>query len=170
MGVLGLGPSSLSSFDYRRCSWQGSSLTSQRAASRASAGTRRQQVCNSALSRCGCKHVAASRWQHVPGSRCVSTRRHAKAEMSVSNSNEEDKSASEQAAEPKALSQELGNVQSPASVWLPQPDASDKVSLKSLEGSTPLLHVYTLAMIYLTQSWPPIGMESCSIHWLLHEN
>lgn len=50
--------------------------------------------------------------------------------MSVSKGDDDDKSASEQAAEPKALSQELGNVQSPASVWLPQPDVSDKVSLQ----------------------------------------
>ena len=49
--------------------------------------------------------------------------------MSVSKGDDDDKSAIEQAAEPKALSQELGNVQSPASVWLPQPDGSDKVCL-----------------------------------------
>ena len=59
--------------------------------------------------------------------RTVRTRRHAEAEMSVSNESADDKSASEEAAEPNLLSQELGNVQSPASVWLPQPDISDKV-------------------------------------------
>ena len=61
--------------------------------------------------------------------RAVRTRRHAEADVKVSKGDDKgSENPSEEAAGPSVLTQELGNVQSPASVWLPQPDVSEKVS------------------------------------------
>ncbi|KAK9842132.1 hypothetical protein WJX84_007001 [Apatococcus fuscideae] len=54
-----------------------------------------------------------------------------KADVKVSKGDDKgSENPSEEAAGPSVLTQELGNVQSPASVWLPQPDVSEKNKLR----------------------------------------
>ncbi len=141
------------------CGLAKSSLTRTRAMVRQPVATTATSACTQGLPGCSesCKafpgtQKIAGRGQVRLSKRTVSTRRHAEAETSISQDSGDDKSASEEAAEPKILSQELGNVQSPASVWLPQPDTTDKVTALTIQSSaghmTPVICM--MQLVHLT--------------------